>query len=75
MKHLRRICGGLLLVLALSVPTLAGDMSGPGVTDGPQESPGVMGPQESPGVAGDIQMPGLAGDILIPGIGLILALL
>ena len=58
MKQLLRICAGLILVLALSLPAFAG----------PQESPGITGPQESPGLTGDIQAPGFTGDIPFPGL-------
>jgi hypothetical protein len=61
MKHLRRICGGFFLVLALSIPALAGDIH---TTDTP-----------APAVAGDISCPGIAGVIGSPGINLILSLL
>jgi hypothetical protein len=66
MKQLLRICAGLILVLALSLPAFAGEILTPPVA-GPQESPGVMGPQESPGFAGDMGAPGLTGDIQAPG--------
>jgi len=68
MKHLRHLSLGLLLVLALSIPAFAGETPC-GLTDGPQESPGltgeipfpgITGPQESPGIVGDIQTPGLS---------------
>ncbi len=75
MKNLRRICAGLLLIFALSVPALAGEMDFPGITDGPQESPGVTGPQESPGITGEMSTPGFAGDIWTPGISLLSSLL
>ena len=76
MKHLRRTCAGLILVLALSLPVFAGDMLTPPVA-GPQESPGITGdtqfpgatgPQESPGVAGEINIPGITGDTQFPGL-------
>jgi hypothetical protein len=84
MKNLRRTCLGLLLLCALSVPALAGDIPSPPARSGPQESPGVTGPQESPGltgeipcpgVTGDIQAPGFTGDIPFPGVILIIATL
>ncbi len=68
MKYLRRICAGFLLILALSIPALAGDIASPGFTDGPQESPGATDP-------GETQGPGYLGDISSPGIAIILALL
>jgi len=77
MKHLRQICAGLILVLALSLPVFAGDIpsppgapgdiSTPGVA-GETQFPGVTGQQESPGVAGDVQFPGITGEIGMPGL-------
>ena len=61
MKHLRRICGGFFLVLALSIHAFAGEIPS---TDKP-----------APSVAGDISCPGIAGVIGSPGINLILSLL
>lgn len=64
MKHLRQICLGVFLLLALCIPVFAdGQMGLP--YDGPQESPGVAGPQESPGVTGEISTPGFTGDMLL----------
>ncbi len=68
MKHLRQICLGFFLILALSITAFAGEISTPGFTDGPQESPGVTGPQESPGVTGDITCPGFTGEILFASV-------
>ena len=82
MKHLRRICGGFLLVIALSIPAFAGETqtppghteTPPGVT-GPQESPGVAGDISTPGVAGEMSTPGVLGDILTPGLNLLISIL
>ena len=75
MKHLRRICGGFFLVLALSIPAFAGEIPS---TDSP--APSVAGDihttdRPAPGVAGEISCPGIAGVIGSPGINLILSLL
>ncbi|HWT01390.1 MAG TPA: hypothetical protein VN256_14165 [Pyrinomonadaceae bacterium] len=59
MKKLGRICAGLILVLALSLPALAGDMLTP---------PGAGGETQFPGVAGDTQFPGVTGEIGFPGL-------
>jgi hypothetical protein len=67
MKHLRQISLGFFLVLALSIPKFAGEIGTPGVTDGPQESPGVTGAQESPGITGDMGN-GITVDMGNPGI-------
>ena len=42
MKHLRRICGGFLLVVALSIPAFAGETNGP---------PGITGDILGPGLS------------------------
>jgi hypothetical protein len=75
MKQLLRICAGLILVLALSLPAFAGEILTPPA--GPQESPGFAGdiqnppladgPQESPGLTGEIPCPGVTGEM--PGAG------
>ena len=62
MKHLRRICVGFLLVIALSIPAFAGETSCP---PGQTETP--PGETHSP--------PGITGDILGPGFDLILSIL
>jgi hypothetical protein len=67
MKHLRQLCAGLLLVLALSANALAGDILTPGVT-GTAESPGYTGVAESPGFAGIMDTPSVTGEILTPGL-------
>jgi hypothetical protein len=57
MRRLKSLAAMLLLTLLIGVAApraFAGEMSTPGFTDGPVESPGVTGPQESPGFAGDI---------------------
>lgn len=65
MKQLRRTCLGLLMLLALSVPALAGDMLTPPVA-GPQEGPGLRGDMGTPpGANGVIHNPD-GGDILNP---------
>ncbi|MBC8031873.1 MAG: hypothetical protein H7Z16_17455 [Pyrinomonadaceae bacterium] len=86
MKKLRQICLGFLLLLALSIPVVAGDVQAPALTcvageigcpgvTGPQESPGVTGDVSTPGITGEIGTPGVTGDVLTPGfiISLILA--
>jgi hypothetical protein len=35
MKHLYRICAGIVLTLVFALPTLAGQMPCPGITDQP----------------------------------------
>lgn len=35
MKHLYRICAGIVLTLVFALPTLAGQMPCPGITDPP----------------------------------------
>jgi hypothetical protein len=65
MKQLRRTCLGLLMLLALSVPALAGDMGCPPVA-GPQESPGLAGEMSTPPVAYGIIHNPPPGDILNP---------
>ena len=88
MKLLRRTCLGLLLLLALSVPALAGDITNPPVagTNGVIHNPApgdISSPPTAagdipspPGVAGDMSTPGAAGETQFPGIitALILAL-
>jgi hypothetical protein len=71
MKHLRKVCGGLVLVLALSLPVIAGEMSTPGIADD-ISTPGVAGETQFPGVAGDMQFP-ITGEIGFPGLSFILA--
>jgi hypothetical protein len=61
MKKLLRICAGLILVLALSLPAFAGEIPTPPA--GPQESPGITGPQESPGLTGEMPGAGVAGEM------------
>jgi hypothetical protein len=78
MKQLRRTCLGLLMLLALSVPALAGDIPSPPAPAGPQESPGLTGEIPNPpsangimpnGDGGDISSPPSAtGDIQAPGV-------
>jgi hypothetical protein len=78
MKHFRQIFLGFSLVLALSIPALAGDIQAPArnCVAGEISCPGNTGPQESPGVAGNISTPGITGEMLTPGIvSLILAAL
>jgi hypothetical protein len=65
MKHLRQLCGGLLLVLALSIPAFAGNVHTPGFTEDTQESP----------VPGDMHTPGLVEEMEMPVLSLILATL
>jgi len=83
MKNLRRICCGLLLVLALAIPAFAGETSAPpGETSTP---PGEMNSPPGPGltmtVLGETQGPSiqqeadLAGDILTPGLSLVISFL
>ncbi len=79
MKHPRQILLGSFLVLAVSIPALAGEtlcppgeIGTPGIT-GELSSPGIRGSQDSPGVTGEITTPGLTGEILTPGITWILA--
>jgi hypothetical protein len=83
MRHLRRTCAGLLLVLALSAAAFAGETQFPGA-DGQMETPRAAGDMQFPGatgdipnpsVAGDISTPGVMGDILLPGIRLLLSTL
>jgi hypothetical protein len=85
MKHLRQLCIGLFLVLALSIPAFAGDMPngitgemGAGVTG--EMSTGITG-QIPTGITGEIGT-GITGDIhggftgeMPGGISLLLALL
>ena len=60
MKHLRQLCLSFVLVLALSIPALAGDMP-QGVTG---EMPlGVTGDMPG-GITGQIECGGITGDIL-----------
>lgn len=69
MKHLRRICGGFLLVIALSIPAFAGEtLTPPGETSTP---PGET--QTPPGETN--APPGITGDILGPGFDLIISIL
>jgi hypothetical protein len=65
MKHLRQVCLGLFLLLALSIPAFAGDMHAPSVT-GTIEC-GVAG-EMATGITGEISGPGATGDILGPGV-------
>ena len=64
MRQLRLICGVLLIIIALSSSTFAGDIQAPGL-NGPQESPGVTGPQESPGLNGPQESPGLLETVFL----------
>jgi len=61
MKLLRQLCVGFVLLLALSIPTLAGDLP-LGVTGEIQN--GLTGNIECPGIAGQIECGGITGDIL-----------
>jgi hypothetical protein len=74
MKHLRRLGGGLLLVLALSIPAFAGEVDTPGIA-GEIETPGLTGDTQETPTPGDMHTPGLVGEIGIPGLSLILATL
>ena len=62
MKQLRNLCAGLFLILALSVPALAGDM----------HAPRAAGETQFPGVA---ESPGFAGIMDTPSIYLVISLL
>lgn len=64
MKRLRRLCAGTLLVLALSVPALAGEIPNP---------PGVAGDTQFPGVAGQMETP-LADGTIHTGLYYVLSL-
>lgn len=58
MRTVKSICTATILVLALSLPALAGDISSPGVT-APEPTPT---PEEEAGtttVTGDISSPGV----------------
>ena len=66
MKQLRQFCLGTLMVLALSITALAGDISMPGVTNGTQESSGITVHIPCPGAAGEMQN-GITGDMPTPG--------
>lgn len=74
MKHLRIICGGLLLILALSLPVFAGEMGNPGNIGCPGEmgqpqaraSSDVTEPQDSPTRDGDMDAPCNAGELGAP---------
>lgn len=69
MKHLRRICGGFLLVIALSIPAFAGETATP-----PGETASPPGQTQTP--PGETNSPpGITGDILGPGISLIISIL
>ena len=75
MKHLRQFCLGLFLILALSIPALAGDMQcgvtgnmGAGITGEIQT--GITGNMPT-GVTGEMPT-GVAGDVQFPGILLFL---
>lgn len=59
MKHLRQLCIGFILVLALSIPAFAGDMECGVTGDMPM---GVIG-QLPGGVTGEIPGPGVTGTI------------
>ncbi len=62
MKHLRRICCGLFLMTALSIPALAGDGHGPGSPEpGQTETPPAPAPGDTqgPNIMGELQTPGL----------------
>ena len=74
MNHLRQLCIGFVLVLALSIPAFAGEIEC-GLTDGPQESSGIAGDIPCPGVTGQIECPGIMGEIECPGLSLLLSLL
>ena len=74
MKHLRQLCAGFVLVLALSIPAFAGDMettSVPGTID----CPGITGDIPCPSVTGQVECPGIMGEIECPGLSLFLTLL
>ena len=62
MKHLRQLCLGLFLVLALSIPAFGGDINTPGIA-GDIPCPGVTGDIGTPGVTGHIPCPGVTGEI------------
>jgi hypothetical protein len=68
MKHLRRICGGLLMLLALSLTAFAGDMGCPGDMGQPQTQPSsnATPSQSSPAVDGEMGAPCKAGDMGAP---------
>lgn len=74
MKHLRIICGGFFLILALSLPAFAGEMGNPGNIGCPGEmgqpqaraSSDVTEPQGSPARDGDMGALCKAGDIVAP---------
>lgn len=76
MKYIRQLCAGILLVLALSLPALAGEMGQPRATNGTPETPGIAGDVQYPGitgemqydVAGEMQQPIAVGEISCPSI-------
>jgi hypothetical protein len=61
MKYLGRVCSVLVLVTALSLPALAGDILIPGCTQPPSKSSATT--TSDAAEACDLEM----GDILIPG--------
>jgi hypothetical protein len=65
MQSLRQLCACFVLVLAFSLPAVAGEI----------QYPGVAGIMQQPVVAGDIPCPGIMGQIECPGLNLILSLL
>ena len=81
MKHLQRIGAGFLLIIALSIPALAGNTQGPGNPGETQTPPGET--QTPPCITGETACPpgetqgaSITGDILGPGlISLIASLL
>ena len=49
MKHLYRICAGIVLTLVFALPTLAGQMPCPGITDPPPPPPTAAATTEDMG--------------------------
>ncbi len=69
MKHLRRIGGGFLLVIALSIPALAGETACP-----PGETHTPPGQTETP--PGETNSPpGITGDALTHSLSLIISII
>jgi hypothetical protein len=68
MKHLRRICGGLLMLLALSLTAFAGDMGCLGNMGQPQTqtSSNATQSQSSSAVDGEMGAPCKAGEMGAP---------
>jgi hypothetical protein len=68
MMNFHRLCLALALIVAFTVPAMAGggDIDTPGL-NGEISTPGASGDISTPGVSGDISTPGVSGDISTPG--------